>query len=32
MKFYNEQRTDEGYRLRGQTPAEMFTGVAGRVS
>jgi transposase InsO family protein len=28
MKFYNERRPHQGYRLRGRTPAELFTGVA----
>jgi len=28
MKFYNEQRPHQGYRLRGRTPAELFVGVA----
>jgi len=28
LKFYNEQRPHQGYRLRGRTPAELFTGVA----
>ncbi|PYM79618.1 MAG: hypothetical protein DME09_21005 [Candidatus Rokuibacteriota bacterium] len=28
MKFYNEQRPHQGYRLRGRTPAELFSGVA----
>jgi transposase InsO family protein len=32
MTFYNEQRPHQGYRLRGRTPAEFFTGVAGRAS
>jgi len=32
MTFYNEQRPHQGYRLRGRTPAELFTGVAGRAS
>ena len=30
MTFDNEQRPPQGYRLRGRTPAEMFSGVAGR--
>jgi hypothetical protein len=32
MTFYNEQRPHQGYRLRDRTPAEMFTGGAGRAS
>jgi hypothetical protein len=26
MKFYNEQRPQQGYRLRGRVPAEIFWG------
>jgi transposase InsO family protein len=29
MKFYNEQRPHQGYRLRGRTPAELFFGPVG---
>jgi transposase InsO family protein len=32
MTFYNEQRPHQGYRLRGRTPAELFTGVAATAS
>jgi len=32
MTFDNEQRPPQGYRLRDRTPAEMFSGVAGRSS
>lgn len=32
MTFDNEQRPPQGYRLRDRTPAEMFTGGAGRAS
>lgn len=28
MKFYNEQRSHQGYRLRGRTPADLFWGAA----
>src|SRR5262245_59881273 len=28
MKFYNEQRPHQGYRLRGRTPADLFWGAA----
>ncbi len=28
LRFYNEQRPHQGYRLRGQTPAQLFWGVA----
>jgi transposase InsO family protein len=28
MKFYNERRPHQGYRLRGRTPADLFTGAA----
>src|SRR5262245_15829962 len=28
MKFYNEQRPHQGYRLRGRTPADLFGGAA----
>jgi transposase InsO family protein len=28
MRFYNEQRPHQGYRLRGRTPADLFWGVA----
>ena len=28
MKFYNERRPHQGYRLRGRTPAELFSRVA----
>jgi hypothetical protein len=31
MKFDNERRPHQGYRLRG-TPAEIFSGVAGMAS
>jgi len=27
MKFYNERRPHQSYRLRGRTPAELFSGV-----
>src|SRR2546428_11779602 len=30
MRFYNEQRPHQGYRLRGRTPAEIFWGVIAR--
>ena len=32
MKFYNERRPHQGYRLRGRTAAELFIGVAGLAS
>jgi transposase InsO family protein len=28
MMFYNEQRPHQGYRLRGRTPADLFSGAA----
>ena len=28
LRFYNEQRPHQGYRLRGQTPAALFWGAA----
>jgi len=30
MRFYNEQRPHQGYRLRGRTPAELLWGVIAR--
>ena len=27
MKFYNERRPHQSYRLRARTPAELFSGV-----
>jgi transposase InsO family protein len=32
MKFYNEQRPHQGYRLRGRVPAEIFWGAAAAAS
>jgi transposase InsO family protein len=32
MRFYNEQRPHQGYRLRGRTPAELFWGVMARAN
>lgn len=32
MKFYNEQRPHQGYRLRGRVPAELFWGAAAAAS
>lgn len=32
MRFYNQQRPHQGYRLRGRTPAELFWGVIARMN
>lgn len=32
LRFYNEQRPHQGYRLRGQTPAALFWGAAAAAS
>jgi len=32
MRFYNEQRPHQGYRLRGRTPAELFRGAVAAAS